>query len=44
MGFSDNIAWMQERSLEIIADNVEHINMDYMKAVVKYYTALIMCQ
>ncbi|XP_065092856.1 adenylate cyclase type 10-like [Ochlerotatus camptorhynchus] len=44
MGFSNDIAWMQERSLEIIADNVDRINIDYMKSVVQYYTALLMCQ
>ncbi|XP_058447696.1 adenylate cyclase type 10-like [Malaya genurostris] len=44
MGFSDDITWMQEKSLNIIADNVDYIDMDYMKSVVKYYTALLMCQ
>ncbi|XP_058818168.1 adenylate cyclase type 10-like isoform X3 [Topomyia yanbarensis] len=44
MGFSDDITWMQEKSLNIIADNVDYINMDYMKSIVKYYTALLMCQ
>lgn len=44
MGFSDDIAWMQEKSLEIVADNVNNVDMDYMKTIIRYYTALLMCQ
>ncbi|EDS26628.1 conserved hypothetical protein [Culex quinquefasciatus] len=44
MGFSEDIAWMQEKSLEIVADNVNNVDMDYMKTIIRYYTALLMCQ
>lgn len=44
MGFSDDISWMQEKSLEIVADNVNNVDMDYMKTIIRYYTALLMCQ
>ncbi|XP_055594686.1 adenylate cyclase type 10-like [Uranotaenia lowii] len=44
MGFSESIAWMQERSLQIIASNVYEVNVDYMKSIIRYYTALLMCQ
>ncbi|XP_055544370.1 adenylate cyclase type 10-like isoform X2 [Wyeomyia smithii] len=43
-GLSDGIVWMQEKSLNIIADNVNYVDMDYLKSVVRYYTALLMCQ
>uniref|UniRef100_A0A182P363 Guanylate cyclase domain-containing protein n=1 Tax=Anopheles epiroticus TaxID=199890 RepID=A0A182P363_9DIPT len=44
VGFSESIAWMQERSLEIVAENVHRIDSDYLDAVVRYYTALFRCQ
>uniref|UniRef100_A0A182KCB6 Guanylate cyclase domain-containing protein n=1 Tax=Anopheles christyi TaxID=43041 RepID=A0A182KCB6_9DIPT len=44
VGYSESIAWMQERSLEIVAENVHRIDADYLDAVVRYYTALFRCQ
>uniref|UniRef100_A0A182QFI7 Uncharacterized protein n=1 Tax=Anopheles farauti TaxID=69004 RepID=A0A182QFI7_9DIPT len=35
---------MQERSLELVAKNVQSIDADYLDAVVRYYTALFLCQ
>ncbi|XP_053691913.1 adenylate cyclase type 10-like [Sabethes cyaneus] len=44
MGYSDETTWMQAKSLIIIADNVTYVDMDYLKSIVRYYTALLMCQ
>uniref|UniRef100_A0A182YM95 Guanylate cyclase domain-containing protein n=1 Tax=Anopheles stephensi TaxID=30069 RepID=A0A182YM95_ANOST len=44
VGFSESTAWMQERSLEIVAENVRRIDADYLDAIVRYYTALFLCQ
>ncbi|XP_055642241.1 adenylate cyclase type 10-like [Toxorhynchites rutilus septentrionalis] len=44
MGFSDDILWMQERSLAIIADNVDLVDVDFMQSIIRYYTALLLCQ
>nr|XP_040234434.2 adenylate cyclase type 10-like [Anopheles coluzzii] len=44
VGYSESIAWMQERSLEIVAENVHRIDADYLDAVVRFYTALFRCQ
>uniref|UniRef100_A0A182M8Z2 Guanylate cyclase domain-containing protein n=1 Tax=Anopheles culicifacies TaxID=139723 RepID=A0A182M8Z2_9DIPT len=44
VGFSEKTAWMQERSLEIVAENVHRIDADYLDAVARYYTALFLCQ
>lgn len=44
MGFSDDILWMQERSLSIIADNLSLVDVDFMRSIIRYYTALLMCQ
>uniref|UniRef100_A0A182IK69 Uncharacterized protein n=1 Tax=Anopheles atroparvus TaxID=41427 RepID=A0A182IK69_ANOAO len=44
VGFSESIVWMQERSLVIVADNVQRVDADYLEAVVRYYTALFLCQ
>uniref|UniRef100_A0A182SVP6 Guanylate cyclase domain-containing protein n=1 Tax=Anopheles maculatus TaxID=74869 RepID=A0A182SVP6_9DIPT len=41
---TESTAWMQERSLEIVAENVRRIDADYLDAVVRFYTALFLCQ
>ncbi|KFB35731.1 hypothetical protein ZHAS_00002631 [Anopheles sinensis] len=44
VGFSESIAWMQERSLLIVAENVKRVNAEYLEAVMRFYTALFLCQ
>ncbi|XP_049548290.1 adenylate cyclase type 10-like [Anopheles darlingi] len=44
VGFSESIYWMQECSLEIVASNIDQVDADYLHAVVRFYSALFLCQ